>query len=194
MLSTVRRKLRSQAGLSLSMSLLLFLVCMAVCSVVITAATAAGGRMSQLARMDQRYYSVTSAAELLCQHIDGKSVVFTSRKDGEENEEDALLSTLSAKLWDPDPEDVTKTKRISFTITPNREDLDTLKVTCEASYYRSPARGMTITVYNTTESPSEQQYNLKLDCTADWLESTAGSGDNKTTTYTVTWTVTGLSH
>ena len=64
-MQAIRNKLRSRRGASLTFALLLFLVCAVVGSVVLTAGTAASGRMSQIAEMDQRYYSVHSAARLL---------------------------------------------------------------------------------------------------------------------------------
>ena len=67
----LKQKLKSQ------IALLLFLVCAVVGSVVLTAGTAAAGRMSELAKMDQRYYSVTSAAQLLRDTIEGKQVKVT---------------------------------------------------------------------------------------------------------------------
>ena len=47
------------------MALFLFLVCAVVGSVVLTAGTAAAGRRAQIESSDQRYYSVTSAADLV---------------------------------------------------------------------------------------------------------------------------------
>ena len=73
----LKQKLKSQTGASITFALLLFLVCAVVGSVVLTAGTAAAGRMSELAKMDQRYYSVTSAAQLLRDTIDGKQVKVT---------------------------------------------------------------------------------------------------------------------
>lgn len=67
-------KLRSRTGASITFALLLFLVCAVLCSVIITAATAASGRMSGIAEADQRYYAVSSAARLLQKQIDGKTV------------------------------------------------------------------------------------------------------------------------
>ena len=64
-LNGIKNKLSSQAGASITFALLLFLVCAVLCSVILTAATAASGRMSGIAEADQRYYAVTSAAELL---------------------------------------------------------------------------------------------------------------------------------
>ena len=76
-LQKLKQKLKSQTGASITFALLLFLVCAVVGSVVLTAGTAAASRMSELAKMDQRYYSVTSAAQLLRDTIDGKQVTVT---------------------------------------------------------------------------------------------------------------------
>ena len=59
----IQKKIRSFA-------LLLFLVCAVLSSVVIVAATSASGRISKLAETDQRYYAVTSAAELIADLLD----------------------------------------------------------------------------------------------------------------------------
>ena len=73
-MNTILKKLRSQAGASITFALLLFLVCAVLCSVIITAATASAGRMSGIAETDQRYYAVTSASELLKDLIGDKTV------------------------------------------------------------------------------------------------------------------------
>ena len=80
-LQKLKQKLKSQTGASITFALLLFLVCAVVGSVVLTAGTAAAGRMSELAKMDQRYYSVTSAAQLLQDIISDQTVEVT---EGEE--------------------------------------------------------------------------------------------------------------
>ncbi len=75
-----RRKcniLRSRTGASMSLALLLFMICAVVGALVITAGTTAAGRMSNLAQMDQRYYAVSSAAELLANELDGGTVKVT---------------------------------------------------------------------------------------------------------------------
>ena len=73
-MQAIRNKLRSRRGASLTFALLLFLVCAVVGSVVLTAGTAASGRMSQIAEMDQRYYSVHSAARLLIDMMEKSDV------------------------------------------------------------------------------------------------------------------------
>ena len=74
MYNLIKNKLRQETGASITFALLLFLICAVVSSVVLTAATAASGRMSKTAEFDQRYYSVTSAAELMKELLDGKTV------------------------------------------------------------------------------------------------------------------------
>ena len=68
------RKILSNRGASILFAMLLFMVCSAVGIVILSAGTAASGRLSELSTTDQRYYSVTSAAELLVDLIDGKTV------------------------------------------------------------------------------------------------------------------------
>ena len=67
-------KLKNRRGASLMVALLLFLVCAVVGSAVLVAGTAASGRMSKIAETDRRYYSVNSAAGLLIDLLDGKTV------------------------------------------------------------------------------------------------------------------------
>ncbi|MBR4545555.1 MAG: hypothetical protein IKO14_06230 [Oscillibacter sp.] len=77
----IKRKLRSNQGVTLLLSLLLFLVCAVAGSVALTAGTATSGTISERAKLDQRYFSVTSAAELLRETFDGKSVRVTVTGD-----------------------------------------------------------------------------------------------------------------
>ncbi len=69
-MNNIKKKLTSQSGASITYALLLFLVCAVVSSVVLAAATAASGRISGSVSSDQRYYSVTSAVQLLKKQID----------------------------------------------------------------------------------------------------------------------------
>ena len=73
---TLKRKLNSQRGASLTFALLLFLVCAVVGSAVLVAGTAAAGRMSKIAEMDQRYYSVNSAARLLIELMETDMIYY----------------------------------------------------------------------------------------------------------------------
>ena len=82
----IMNKLRSRTGASISFALLLFLVCAVLCSVILTAVTAASGRMSNLAETDQRYYAVTSAAELLKDLFDEETVKIEKITTGKREE------------------------------------------------------------------------------------------------------------
>lgn len=73
-------KIRSDKGASLSIALLLFLVCTVVGAVVLTAGTAAAGRLADMPEADQRYYSVASAVQLLAKELDKKDVTIVRTK------------------------------------------------------------------------------------------------------------------
>lgn len=83
---SLNRKLRSKAGASITFALLLFLVCAVLSSITIAAASTVAGRMANMAQSDQRYYSVTSACELLKHLIDGKVVTVVTVKKQEKTE------------------------------------------------------------------------------------------------------------
>lgn len=80
---TIKQKIKSQTGASITFALLIFLVCAVISSVVLTAGTAASGRMSQMADTEQRYYSVTSAAQLLKKMIENDTVTVIKTKESE---------------------------------------------------------------------------------------------------------------
>lgn len=60
----ITKKLVSNRGASLSLALLLFLVCTIISSIVLVAATASSGRLADYGEADARYYNVTSAVEV----------------------------------------------------------------------------------------------------------------------------------
>jgi len=98
-------KVGSRAGTSITFALLLFLVCAVVGSVVLVSGTAAAGRLSEIADYDQRYYSVTSAAELLADKLDGYSVTVVQESKEE------YVST--ATYTDTDSDGVVDTRTMS---------------------------------------------------------------------------------
>ncbi len=79
-LRPIKKKIQSERGASITFALLLFLVCAVVGSAVLTAGTAAGGRMSQVAEMDQSYYSVSSAARVLINMVEKEDAVTVIEK------------------------------------------------------------------------------------------------------------------
>ncbi len=68
-MSAVRSKLRDKSGVSVLMGLLFMLVCLMVGTVVLTASTAASGKLASLQESEQNYLTVASAARLLKKRI-----------------------------------------------------------------------------------------------------------------------------
>ncbi len=75
---SILKKLKSNKGASLTFALLAFLVCAVISAVLLASASAATGRLSNLAETDQRYYAVTSAAQLFCDTLENQE--FTIRR------------------------------------------------------------------------------------------------------------------
>lgn len=80
MKKAIFQKIKSDRGASIAVALILFLVCAAVGAVILTAATASAGRFSKLSEMDQRYYRVSSASELLANQLCGREVTIVRVK------------------------------------------------------------------------------------------------------------------
>lgn len=76
MKNRIKDKLRSRTGASITYALLIFLVCAIIGSAVLTAGTAASGRLSQMVEIDQRYYSVNSAASLLIDLMERDKIMY----------------------------------------------------------------------------------------------------------------------
>ena len=111
------RKLRSEKGASITFALLLFLVCAVLSAVVLVAATTTAGRMANIAETDQRYYSVVSAAELVSEVAESKTVsvfkfegdskYYTFMKPAEEvSEADFFAGSASLPETDPSAEEM----------------------------------------------------------------------------------------
>ena len=104
-MNAMKNKIKSQRGASITFALLIFLVCAVVSSAVIVAATTAAGRLSTMEEMDERYYAVTDACELLCKRLDGKTVTvqYTIKEDGSisataDIDDNPILNDVSEKL------------------------------------------------------------------------------------------------
>ena len=75
----LKRKLRSESGVTLLMALLFFLLCALGSSVVLAAGSTASGRIAGLEQDQQAFYTVTSAAQVLQEEINGTS--FTGKQE-----------------------------------------------------------------------------------------------------------------
>lgn len=106
--SDIKTKIKSENGASIAFALLLFLVCIVVSTIIITAATAASGRLSNLAKMDQKYYLVNSVAEMIEDTFNNEVVVVkTIEKDykGGSGNSDPLNETHTYKYVKSDTTD-----------------------------------------------------------------------------------------
>ena len=178
----LKQKLKSQTGASITFALLLFLVCAVVGSVVLTAGTAAAGRMSELAKMDQRYYSVTSAAQLLQDTIDGKQVKVTQKTITEKGSiistqvdteaESPILKTAALQLVDEITGDV---KMVWYATGASKIPNAALNVKIEETL--SPDGTMTMSISNDANNNSggttgpAYVYTLQMVFSADKTES-----------------------
>ena len=81
MIKTLKRKLTSNTGASLTFALLLFVVCAAIGSIVLTAGTVASGRLANKTEMDERYYRVVSAVDMLKKELNDKEVTIVRKRD-----------------------------------------------------------------------------------------------------------------
>lgn len=74
------RKLFNNKGASMVFALFVFLVCAVICSVIVISVTASSGRFSRMTEADSRYFSVTSAAQLLADELVSASVTVERQK------------------------------------------------------------------------------------------------------------------
>lgn len=68
----LRNRIRSNSGATILLALLFFLLCSLAGSVILTAGSAASGRISGLQETEQSFYSMTSAAQVLKEEIEGQ--------------------------------------------------------------------------------------------------------------------------
>lgn len=83
--NNILARIKSERGASLSVALLLILVCVAISASVLAASTAAVGRFAERGSADQRYYSAISAAGLFKDSLgeDGElTLVFEQQRSG----------------------------------------------------------------------------------------------------------------
>ncbi len=219
---TLKRKLNSQRGASLTFALLLFLVCAVVGSAVLVAGTAAAGRMSKIAEMDQRYYSVNSAARLLIELIDGEeaTIVKTVTQVGEGSPATTYKDETGAAIGSGNFSSITKeaayhivsttsildrtgTNSYDITLNTGKENLNvTIKEQLKREYEEDGEEAgdygeMTLTVSSGTGSES---YVMKLTFNMDKREvvehTEKKEGDKTTTeditTYKIAWHIRNL--
>lgn len=92
MVESLKNRVASQRGASLSFALFVFLVCAMASAAVLAAATTAVGQYADLGAYDQRYYSVTSAASLFRKSLslnEEVALTYVEQRTGTYNERDS---------------------------------------------------------------------------------------------------------
>lgn len=89
-MGSIRQKLNSKRGASLILAAAFFLLCAAVGGVVLTSAMANAGRLSHLEQEQQAYLTVSSAARLLREELEGR--VFETKRTVIERSPGGLVS------------------------------------------------------------------------------------------------------
>ena len=198
-MQAIKNKISSQRGASLTFALLIFLVCAVVGSVVLTAGTAASGRMSQIAEMDQRYYSVNSAARLLISLIDEKPVTIIETKMNTEStsqykDDDGEL--ISVDSFDSIPKQAAyicitgsiKDHKINL----KAGDDDTLKplnVVMTETISGIDENGRYGPMVLKLENDSENAYAIQLTFSPDVKKTEDKQADRTVTTWKISWSL-----
>ncbi len=213
-MNRLRAKLTSQSGASITFALLLFLVCAVVSAIVLAAGTAASGRMSGSVKNDQRYYSVTSACEMLIGLFDGAEVKTVKTQDGESTtvsqtvtkgttsvtsadaENKYKLLTLAARLYTgtnsstesfPSSLVVKLGSDQNASITATFDQTNSGRITLAVSSYDSTDTDNVYTLYLIFDANIKEIEDSKTKDTA------SGSSTTISTTTDMTWTLTSMS-
>ena len=176
-MQAIRNKIRSRRGASLTFALLLFLVCAVVGSVVLVAGTAASGRMSQIAEMDQRYYSVNSAARLLIELMEKYEIRAQKKEVAAPESGDDSTDTEYVYLINGKTEDQAKTDglhyELALEIAKRIETNDLSQITLSLSPETTPTGAkLDVSVVGTLSASGDLEY-VVMNKVAD------GSTDNK---------------
>ena len=197
-------KLRSQQGASILFAIFFFIVCAVIGSIVLTAGSAAAGRLAEIEAMDDRYYAVTSAAKLLETQLDDPDTVVIRRKEltadtpvwtvddyldaaAPAADIPSLLRLSVCQVHDADLEMKYNLPGVQFTRTLTLTKADNPKLNARAVMVMDGKGNVTLQVQD-----PEGIYVLKLDCPAHVLTSTYTAGLKKEQVETITWSVASV--
>ncbi|MDD4377350.1 MAG: hypothetical protein PHH48_04290 [Eubacteriales bacterium] len=90
----LKKRIQSKDGATIVLALLFFIMCAVVGSVVLTAGSASAGRISGISEKEQAYYTVSSAARLIRDEIEGQTISFSVTT--QENRPDIRQITVEA--------------------------------------------------------------------------------------------------
>lgn len=184
MMHAIKNKLTSRRGASITFALLLFLVCAVIGSAVLTAGTVAAGRMSKVAEMDQRYYSVNSAARLLIAKIEsdiirikkepiegnGSSISYKYYFEDDTpitdtDSFDSIAKYAAARIVTTQPSSFPLTVQLALSPTSDTADTkikDALTVTIKETIYQNGNIEFIITKSDAVSGTTQNNYSLQL--------------------------------
>lgn len=90
------QKIKSRNGATLLIALGFFLLCAVVGSIVLTAGSTSSGRIAGLSEQEQSYYTVTSAAKLVMEEIEGQRYYLETDTDA--NNQNVSSDDTAARL------------------------------------------------------------------------------------------------
>lgn len=134
----LRNRIRSNSGATILLALLFFLLCSLAGSVILTAGSAASGRISGLQETEQSFYSVTSAAQVLKEEIEGQEFQAYTENDGAPNYtkvpdckfKDFLIDAFK-EIYE---ENKTVTGQVNLAIHPSSNDQEKVTKTVNAKF------------------------------------------------------------
>lgn len=182
-----KRKLNSQRGASITWALLIFLVCAVIGSAVLVAGTAAAGRMAKIAENDQRYYAVNSAARMLIDMIDDKTVeiektddTYTNRATGDAIVETTKLNSIPLEAAYYFAFNPSATSRASYSFDVSSLGTPSLNVTVGEVIEEDGSMILTLVGNGESGNPYSLKIYFNLDKSVD-------ISDEETTIYQYTW-------
>ncbi|MEG1067678.1 MAG: hypothetical protein RSD90_03430 [Anaerovoracaceae bacterium] len=197
----LKQKIKAQNGATILLALLFFLLCAVAGSVVLAAGSASGGRLAGIDELQQSYYTVTSAAQVVRDEIDGESFLYevVTVNDG--------TPTKTAKLVGNGAfsDELSKAAIELFNYKNKTEFTDTLSLSLSNSTYTNRVKSVrgdfkmnsdysvTIKLYiEDTKLKDVYLCTLSIPAITDTrsVEVIEKSPDGKTTTKTITKTTT----
>ncbi len=196
----LRQKLNSQRGASILIAMVFFLLCLTVGAVVLTAATANAGRLASRRQEEQNYLTVSSAARLLRDGLEGaKFEVVTTTVSSPEGGETTtgpvftapgLLDIFKAQAKEVFGSKTSATREFQIVASGSGTTFETVS----ASAVMDTDYHLVISVWLGTEedkgNPMQIEVRADMDTIGSMEDSTNDAGDvisTTTTATTITW-------
>lgn len=182
----LKRKLTSNTGATLLLALIFFLLCALAGTVVLTAGSAASGRISGLAESEQEFYTVSSAAELVKEDIEGQGFHVYREDEGAPVYVELPRGAVSAVFEDAIKDVYAGDGQYKevLTLTPKTEDVK--KITGEITATFIMNSNYQITVFFSKSGEERYSCSLVFEAVMDkWSETHTRENEETKQEYTV---------